>query len=188
MRPVMRAWSSRGLIGALLLASCVATLACAQNKQAANGQSPGAHGGEMERRSDPLAELASLEQQMLQLGLPVASSAPRTVAPAGEGDAAAGMDGDATVGAQAESAELSEDEPPQPTPTEAAIQDAPSSKREQAQRCSDVCDLSEAICSLETQICSLSEGHGDDPTYSDACRRAGEDCDTADAECDRCAG
>lgn len=181
----MRAWSSRGLI-VVLLSLCASTLACTQKPKARDTQSPAAMGGESERSGDPLAELAALEQQMLQLELPIAGSAVRDVAPAGEGGAAqAGTDGDATIGAQAEAVEL-EETASDPAPAEAAIDERRASKHEQAQRCSDVCDLSEAICSLETHICSLSDSHGDDPTYVDACRRAGEDCDTADAECDRC--
>jgi hypothetical protein len=182
----MRARSDTRLAVALLAAAiALPTLAC--TKKPSNARSPDASSGEPQPGGgDPLAELDSLEREMQRLGLPVAAS--RATTPTGvlEGSGEGGgmdMDGDGTVGAQAEAFE--EEAPVQPAPAEAEPDRSPD-RRGQAQRCSDVCDLREAICELEVQICSLSEGHGDDPTYANACRRAGDDCDTADDECDRC--
>jgi hypothetical protein len=176
----MRARSDGTWMVALLIAIASATLAC--TKKPTSATSPGAHGGEPQPQSadDLLAQLDSLEHEMRRLGLPVAAA--RAPVPAAEEP---GRDGDAAAGARTE--EL-EDESPAPTEAEAGVEAAPPpEKREAAQRCEAVCDLSQAICELEVAICSLSDGHGDDPTYTDACARAGEDCDTADDACDHCA-
>lgn len=168
---------------ALLLAIGLPTLACSKKPTGAKtSEQPTATGDATQSGGDPLAQLHSLEQEMQRLGLPVAAE--RASVPPAEGGEAAGIDGDAAVDTQTELLAEEEAEPPEPS---AAVEAAPPpEKREVMQRCSAVCDLSGAICELEVQICSLSEQHGDDPTYTDACRRAGEDCDTADDACDRC--
>jgi len=178
----MRARSDSMRIVAVLLAIGLPTLACTKKpSMATNPDERAGQSAEPQDAGDPLAQLHSLEQEMRRLGLPVAADRAPVPAAEGGGEGTA-VDGDAAIGGRTEL--LEESEPP--APTETSVAPAPE-KRELAQRCSAVCDLSEAICELEVQICSLSEGHGDDPTYTDACRRAGEDCDTADAECDRCA-
>jgi hypothetical protein len=181
----MRAPSKARSALALVIALGLPMLGC---KKDASDRTTSAHpGGQTERDSDPLARLASLEHEMQRLGLPVALVKSATL------ETGEGHDGDATLGAEGEAVEErpeAEDmaaTEPQAAPNEVAAGQAPS-RREQAEYCSNVCDLSQAICELEGQICSLSENHGDDPIYTDACRRAGDDCDTADAECDRCAG
>jgi hypothetical protein len=168
---------------ALLLAIGLPTLACSKKPASATEpEQPGAGVSAEQPGGDPLAQLHSLEQEMRRLGLPVAAE--RASVPPAEGGDGATIDGDAAVDTQTEFVAEEEAEPPEPT---AAVETAPPpEKREVMQRCSAVCDLSGAICELEVQICSLSEQHGDEPTYTDACRRAGEDCDTADAACDRC--
>jgi hypothetical protein len=175
---------------ALVLAIGSSMLSCTKHPTSAT--SPDAQVGPAADKAaaDPLAELDSLERQMQQLGLPVAAqraTVPAAEAGAGAGGEGAALDGEAQLG---DAAVALEEEQPVPAPTEAAAtertESPPPEKRAERQRCSEVCDLSQAICELEVQICSLSEGHGDDPTYGDACRRAGEDCDTADTACDRC--
>jgi hypothetical protein len=184
----MRAQRER-LSVALLLALGLSlgwTVGCTQ-KSRDKTSSPTAQGGDSSAPAgDPLAQLDSLEREMLRLGMPVAAQRD-AVPPAETGEGAAGLDGDAMLGGEAEA--LAEEQPA-PTATEAAEAEPPPGpeRRNERQHCADVCDLSRAICELEAQICSLSDGHGDDPTYADACRRAGEDCDTADAHCDRCSG
>lgn len=200
----MRAWSDARLgmpapAVALLVAISLPTLACM--KKPATAVSPNESAAQTEpggASSDPLMQLASLEQEMQRLGLPIAMSSgdrieqvdqvdPRDQAgtvPAAEAGESPGVDGEA-LGAETEAEE------PRPTavePEAAADRSPPpkGAKRAEGQRCADVCELSVTICDLEVLICSLSDGHGDDPTYGDACRRAGEDCDTADDECDRC--
>jgi hypothetical protein len=165
----------------VLAVICVPMLSC--KKAPSDSETPDAaatDGGEQKQtEGDLFAELDSLEQEMHRLGLPVAAQH----APADVGTGA-GRDGDAAVGAEAEAFEDEADQPPAPSETAA---DRPPPKRGRNE-CSNVCDLSRAICELEVQICSLSEGHADDPNYTDACRRAGDDCDTADGACDLCAG
>lgn len=183
----MRAPSKTKAAVALLIALGLPTLGCKKDAALATGID-GSHGQtRYADDADPLARLASLEQEMQRLGLPVATTKGATPG-LGEdrdgGDATLGGEGEAPVDeAPVDEAAATE---PQPAPSEVAA-DRPPQRREQAQYCSDVCELSQAICDLEVQICSLSENHGNDPTYTDACRRAGEDCDTADFQCDRCA-
>lgn len=170
---------------ALLLAIAASTLACSKKKSSVGTHPDSVVNQQAEPPSDPLGdppndplgELAMLEQRMQQLGLPIAG----VVSPA-EGERGP-ADGAAPAGAHADDVE---EEPPRPAP-EAAAAKRGSNPRAEAQRCADICDLSQAICQLEAQICSLSDDHIGDPTYADACRRAHEDCDTADTECDRCA-
>jgi hypothetical protein len=163
-------------------------------KKGSSPSSPDA-GGDARRSDDPLAELDALEQQMRGMGLAVSSKRDSTTTLSekaeraeettlAEDDAAPdfGADGDATVApapeAYAGEAERVESE---------ATADEPSEARgRRAQQCSNVCDLSVAICDLEVRICSLSESHRGEPTYADACRRAGDDCEVAGHECDRC--
>ncbi len=134
--------------------------------------------GEDAPAEDPLAELERLEQQMRALDLPVArDSAPG----AGEGAGGEAVGG-ASLDGEAEAAPAEEDFAPEPSAATRA------ERKQDAQGCELVCDLSVAICDLEQQICSLSAAHGDDPTYANACRRAADDCEVAGYECDRCAG
>jgi hypothetical protein len=181
----MRAPSKSRAAVTLLIALALPMLGCKKDAAIATGTP-----GEMNRDADgadPLARLASLEQEMHRLGLPVATAKEATPNLETGEERGADRDGDATLGGEGEApVDQTFATEPQPAPSEVAA-DRPPQKREQAQYCSDVCDLSQAICDLEVQICSLSENHGDDPTYADACRRAGEDCDTADFQCDRCA-
>jgi hypothetical protein len=153
--------------GVLLVAvMCLPAVGC--KKAGSNPTSPDETSTSQQDSDDPLAELERREQQMDRLGL----RDEQTTMAAGEG-----MEAEAEPGADVD--EL------QPAPNEAAA-DRSSVEQSEAQHCSDVCDLSVAICDLEAQICALSESHGDDPTYANACRRAGEDCDVAGQACDRC--
>ena len=57
-----------------------------------------------------------------------------------------------------------------------------------ADRCTRVCNLAEAICDLEGKICDLAEEHGGDERYAKACERADKDCERATKACTACAG
>jgi len=166
------------LVVTMVAVACLPMVGC---KKAGSGPSSlDEEGGARQQHSDPLVELELLEQEMNRLGLRTAADED-TIAPGSAGEGA-GADGEVEPGAEAEALE-------RPAPTEAAAADRPPPpKRAELQQCADLCDLSQAICELETRICSLSSSHGDDPTYADACRRAGEDCEVADDACSRCAG
>lgn len=171
----MRARSEIRLLLLTAALSVPAGVAC--SKHSAKSSSPDATGTQQRASEDPLAELDRLEREMNRLGL-------RADPPSAGAVPGASEDGDAHYEAEAEAAE-------QPRPSEAATDHAPAGDRARekhagVQQCSDVCDLSVAICDLEAQLCSLADRHRDDPTYVDACRRAGEDCDTADQACERC--
>lgn len=152
---------------------------------------------------DPLAELAALEDRMRMLGLPVApagSSAvgggpgagpePGTEAVA-DAEAEASVDRAMKIGGDGEAPEQQDQQRDEAAPMAASeASEAPSARTSDSsdgQGCSNVCELSEAICQLEVRICGLSDVHQGDPIYVNACSRAIEDCDVADDACDRCA-
>ncbi|MFO7564244.1 MAG: hypothetical protein R6X02_16475 [Enhygromyxa sp.] len=163
----MRASSELAL---LLAVVCLPALGCKQ----APSKAPSPDQTSMPRDDgDLLVELDRLEQEMQRLGLRELGG---DAGPSGAGVGAA-WDGDDEYGAE------QEEQPP--APSEAAAERAPRD-RSAVRHCSDVCDLSEAICDLEVQICALAESHRDDPTYADACRRAGEDCELANQACNGC--
>lgn len=142
--------------------------------------------------SDPLAELASLEGRMRQLGLTPAPSrrgAPEPGADkAGGGELAEETQDETTarerVGGQGQAAGTSA---PQPTTTSTDSDDmVDAGDCEGESRCTSVCELSEAICDLEIRICTMANNHEGDPLYVDACERAVEDCELAGDACDTC--
>ncbi len=167
--------ASNRALTALLLA-IVALPAC--TKSANTGAAATSPDSTDKAVDDPLAELDRLEQQMLQLDLPIARRDAPT--PAGDG-AGADLDGEANFAEDGAEEELA-DEAAMPMAAE-----EPAQRRTRANQCRNICDLSEAICDLELKICSLSESHGGDPTYANACRRASDDCEVAGLECDHCA-
>ncbi|KIG14926.1 hypothetical protein DB30_06228 [Enhygromyxa salina] len=131
-------------------------------------------GGDLAYADDPLAELDALEGRMRALGLATARSKGATASP---GDAVA-VDGDDD--------EATADVAAAPEAAPAAEHDHPTATEQTGSRCGDLCDLSESICMLEVRICSLSDSHGEDPIYADACERAVDDCHTAGQACDAC--
>jgi hypothetical protein len=57
-----------------------------------------------------------------------------------------------------------------------------------ADRCTRICNLAEAICDLEGKICDLAEAHEGDERYAKACERADGDCERATKACTACVG
>ena len=46
--------------------------------------------------------------------------------------------------------------------------------------CKTLCDLSSTTCELEARICVMAARHDGDERYSNACTRAGNDCELAE--------
>lgn len=169
-------WLTTGVLALL----CMAPSGCKKAGSSEAPQMDAYAGGEAERDPDPLAELAALEGRMRAMGLPAASTKLGATTDAASSEAGAAED-EATDTAVEEA----------PAPSEAHTAPPPSGPARQPpgqDACADVCSLSESICTLEVRICSLSESHGDDPVYIDACERAIEDCDVAGDACNGCRG
>jgi hypothetical protein len=187
MRVTIDGRRARGIGAALACLLWLPSVGCAN--KAGSTAAPEQDYAREKSGGDPLAELAALEQRMDALGLPVAKQT-RTVGAEAAGEAAAGPagGGDAMDDlAAADEAELAEEEAPAP---EAAPADADGayrpSRRDERDRCEDLCGLSESICELEVRICELSESHAGEPVYADACERAIDDCEVAGDACDTC--
>ncbi|PRQ05266.1 hypothetical protein ENSA5_03850 [Enhygromyxa salina] len=164
----------------LVAAACVTATGCKKSGEGAT--SPDVEVAEVAEASsqDPLAELDALEGRMVELGLPVARAKA-----AAEPPAEASPDDAFVTEGEAEGADLPVGEPgPAGVATDASVAQAP--RRDEGDRCMDLCGLSESICELEVRICTLSESHAGDPIYADACERAVDDCATAGDACDRC--
>jgi len=125
-------------------------------------------------------ELAQLEQQLTQREseLQAIGVAPRTRsnAPGADGDAAGAT---STADASAPTPFTG----PAPQPSAEKLQ-APGD--DAGGRCERVCEISAAICGLETQICGLLPRHPGEARYQDACDRAVADCQLATEACHAC--
>ena len=99
-----------------------------------------------------------------------------------------GADADASTAGAPTTADASA--PPSTTPAPGVAQ--PSAEKVQSPgddaggRCERVCEISAAICSLETQICGLLPRHRGEARYQDACDRAVADCQLATEACHAC--
>jgi len=129
-------------------------------------------------------ELALLEQQLTQreqqlsaVGVdPTARLSKKAVGASGAGEAEA-----QTSGADASSPSAA---PPSTAPTE-----APESKPDASgDRCTQVCEITTAICALEDQICGLLPRHPGEARYQAACDRSSADCQLATEACHACTG
>lgn len=140
---------------------------------------------------DPLVELEQLEGRMRELGL----------TPARPGAAAGiGIDNQAPdqleeekvgeAGEKPEDLEANHRVDGEPQPEEIRTSPSPMAERDDlhagVNRCTSVCELSEAICELEVRICSMATNHDGDPTYANACERAVDDCELSGDACDTC--
>lgn len=138
--------------------------------------------------TDPLGELARLEQRMRVLGLEPAASR-RTVEQKAADDAptreAVELEESSERGIKrdGQSATLAPPPSEHPSPSQPVTMGADC---EGESRCATLCELSEAICQLEVQICSMAEDHEGDPIYVDACERAVEDCELSGDACNQC--
>lgn len=72
---------------------------------------------------------------------------------------------------------------PSPGPTEP--QQKPDASGD---RCTQVCEITTAICALEDQICGLLPRHPGEPRYQAACDRSSADCQLATEACHACTG
>jgi hypothetical protein len=168
---------------------CLPSAGC--KKASSPSEAPAGYGGAESESADPLTELDALEGRMQAFGLPVArAKADAEAAPAPEDDVTVAGDV-AEADGEADEPELEADlaeEAVEPEPADAGPPPQGTARDERRNRCADLCSLSESICTLEVRICTLSESHGKDPVYADACERAIEDCDVAGEACDSCAG
>jgi hypothetical protein len=166
----------------LTVALCVSVTGCKkQGDTASPSSNEKAREAPLGDTSDPVAELAALENRMRALGLPVATDERARTEEAEDGVGATEPGG----GAGEVHGKLAE-EKPAPAPTTAQIDAAPPDRDESANYCGDLCSLSESICTLEVRICSLAESHANETIYADACERAVDDCEVAGEACDSC--
>ncbi len=127
-------------------------------------------------------ELAQLEMQLTQREseLQAVGVAPQARADAVPGGDAAGATSTADASA------------PSTGPTPSVAPSPPSAEKVQTPgddaggRCERVCEISAAICALETQICGLLPRHRGEARYQDACDRAVADCQLATEACHAC--
>ncbi len=59
-------------------------------------------------------------------------------------------------------------------------------RRHREQQCTQICDLAETMCGLETRICDLASQHRDQPRYAQVCAQAQGDCARAKEACHAC--
>jgi len=167
----------RPVLGAMLLLTLIG--GCGKKSASDSTVAPEGPGGD---------ELAQLELQLTQREseLQAIGVAPRARANApGAGGDAGGVGAGATSTADASAPAPSTS----PAPS-VALQ--PSAEKVQAPgddaggRCERVCEISAAICALETQICGLLPRHRGEARYQDACDRAVADCQLATEACHAC--
>lgn len=123
-------------------------------------------------------ELAMLEQQLTQrerqlqaIGVATPTSTARLEKRAHE-DAVAGEAASADAAAPASAPTM-----------------APASKPDtDGDRCTQVCEITAAICALEDQICGLLPRHPGEARYQAACDRSSADCQLATEACHACTG
>lgn len=167
------------------LALCAAMSGCKKQSESTSPSADKASEAQAPHDSaDPVAELAALEGRMRALGLPAAADKQKgatTSTTEGEDEELGEV---ANGGARGDGQSAPAEEAPATSPATTAQIDAPA--RDEQNYCSDLCSLSESICTLEVRICSLAESHSNDAIYADACERAIEDCEVAGQACDGC--
>lgn len=129
-------------------------------------------------------ELAMLEQQLTQregqlqaIGVATPTSTARLEKQAG--DAVAG---------EATSADASAPASVGPAPARSPTVTPASKPDTGGDRCTQVCDITTAICALEDQICGLLPRHPGEARYQAACDRSSADCQLATEACHACTG
>jgi len=132
-------------------------------------------------------ELAQLEQQLTQREseLQAIGVAPRTRRDVPGADGDAGGVG-ATSTADASAPTRSTGPAPGVAPSQPSAEKLQAPGDEAGGRCERVCEISAAICGLETQICGLLPRHRGEARYQDACDRAVADCQLATEACHAC--
>jgi hypothetical protein len=123
-------------------------------------------------------ELAMLEQQLREREGQLEAVGVTTTARF-EKKAAAHQTGDA-AGVEATA--------PTTSPSPAAPNEVPSKPDAGGDRCTQVCEITTAICALEDQICGLLPRHPGEARYQAACDRSSADCQLATEACHACTG
>lgn len=68
----------------------------------------------------------------------------------------------------------------------AKSRDRRSERKQRRAQCTNICDLANTMCGLETRICDLAAQHPDQPRYANVCIQAQSDCTRAREACHAC--
>ena len=144
-------------------------------------------------------DLAAIEQQLARheadlrvRGVTVPASTPTLAGGVAQGpatDPGAAMEAEDAGGDSLDEArDAAPEAPPTSSPTDASASAERQDKRAErpSRRCRDLCELADAICSLEGHVCGLAQHHADDPRYQAVCARARQDCQVAASACNQC--
>lgn len=162
----------------VLWVMCTASLLASACSKKAAQDSYSAPPGEAGATGDELAaleeQLTRRENQLSAMGLnPTARLSKKAAGSTGASQEATAADATAPVSAPSPASSPAED---------AAKPDAG------GDRCTQVCEITTAICALEDQICGLLPRHPGEARYQAACDRSNADCQLATEACHACTG